>query len=254
MHTTQGLYKNLWALLFFLLLGLGACTGSSKRTRSSNHTGSLAEEEDASVRLPKECEVENGKGNQNWNPSLGDWDSECKVIACKAGYYRPAHRDACVKETAGVSFSAKQSHTCIILDDDGDVSNGGPVKCWGQISNSISSYIDIDSNPSLGNKPDGSAYMATFLASGQHHACAILDDDGDVSNGGPIKCWGYNGHGQTGGGSPSLGNKADGSAYMAISLVAGHAQTCAILDDDGDKGNGGPVKCWGRLAIAIVPI
>ena len=145
-------------------------------------------------------------------------------------------------------LAAGEQYACAILDDDGSVNNGGPVKCWGKIYDySNSDYVDVDSNPSLGNKGDGSVYMATFLAAGEDHTCAILDDDGDRSNGGPVKCWGHNGQGQTGGGSPSLGSKGNGSAYMATFLAAGEGHTCAILDDDGNVNNGGPVKCWGEI-------
>ena len=197
------------------------------------------------------------------------------------------------------ALAAGDSYTCAILNDDGNVNNGGPVICWGKIWDG-NAYVDVDSNPSLGTKSDGSAYMATALAAGEDHTCAILEDDGDASNGGPVACWGWNVYGQTGGGTqngyntltisgtlgspdlgsqtaiaitaggnhtcvilndhsvkcwgdnehgqsrPSLGTKLDGSAYMATALAAGSAHTCAILEDDGDASNGGPVTCWGN--------
>ena len=71
-----------------------------------------------------------------------------------------------------------------------------------------------------------------ILRRGENHTCAILSDD-DTNNGGPVKCWGYNQYGQTGGGSPlSQGEEA-------THIAAGEDHTCAILSDK-------TVKCWGN--------
>ncbi|MFN3197694.1 MAG: fibrinogen-like YCDxxxxGGGW domain-containing protein [Bradymonadia bacterium] len=81
---------------------------------------------------------------------------------------------------------------------------------------------------------------------GYHH-CAIDD-------GGQVKCWGYNGHGQLGQGNTShigdsanevanmspvdLGTNAQGQAHAVQLLSRSYLSTCAILED-------GRVKCWG---------
>ena len=276
-------YINLLALTFCFFLG--ACGGNSDSGSSNSNSSSEKREE---VLSEKECKVENGVSELR--------TGECKVVACSEGYYKPFYEDICVKTS--IAIAAGSWHICVILDD-GDTSNGGPVKCWGQIKSSSSRYIDalridVDSKPNLGTKQDGSLYTATTIAAGSMHACVILDDDGDTSNGGPVKCWGTrvvwspqesivnvdsipnlggqtathiaagdghtcailadksvkcwgtNASGQTGGGTPNLGTKQDGSLYTATTIAAGDSHTCVILDDDGNTANGGPIKCWGE--------
>ena len=184
------------------------------------------------------------------------------------------------------------NYTCAILDDDGNASNGGPVKCWGSIINpqDRNAYNAVAKySPSLGSKQDGTDHKATAVALGYSHICVILDDDGNASNGGPVQCWGIftdalGGHNNKnaslskkdgsaymataivaeeahtcailtnkkvkcwGDGfaarkSPSLGTKADGSTYTTTAIASGESHICAILNGNGS--NGGPVKCWG---------
>ena len=123
-------------------------------------------------------------------------------------------------------------HTCALLEH-------GDIRCWG-----------YNNEGQTTNPTSGSSAMvfvdvgqrATELTGGWGHTCAILDDDGDITNGGPVKCWGANNHGQTG---STAWNARDmvmvhiGFSRKAIAIGAGTDHTCAVLDN-------GSIKCWGR--------
>ncbi|CAN0188731.1 unnamed protein product, partial [Ectocarpus fasciculatus] len=91
---------------------------------------------------------------------------------------------------------------------------------------------------------DGS--VATAIAAGESHTCALLDDDS-------IKCWGLNSSGQLGQGDDlDRGDSAEtlGANLPAIALGTGDVPTaidcgsfytCALLDD-------GSAKCFGENA------
>ena len=83
-------YKILLALSFSIFLG--ACGGGARSAPSSDNSSSHE---------PKECEVENGKGEQNWNASLKDWNDKCELIACNAGYDDSDDNHACEETPAG---------------------------------------------------------------------------------------------------------------------------------------------------------
>ncbi len=98
----------------------------------------------------------------------------------------------------------------------------------------------------------GGGVTVKALAVGAAHTCAILTD-------GSVKCWGDNEFGQLGlGDTKDRGDEPEemgdalptvnlGSA-SAVSISAGAAHTCAVLDN-------GSVKCWGigdaRLGVSI---
>lgn len=98
-------------------------------------------------------------------------------------------------------------------------------------------------NPSNSNSTPATVTSKWKLALGTSHSCAINDT-------GAVKCWGQNTYGQLGLGDTN--NRGDepnemgsslpqvnlGSGRTAITLGAGMAHTCAILDDHA-------VKCWG---------
>ncbi|ACO63941.1 predicted protein, partial [Micromonas commoda] len=138
------------------------------------------------------------------------------------------------------------SHTCAILND-------GSVRCWGSGSNGRLGYGDTqnrgDGAGEMDNLPSvdlGSGRSAKFIAAGESHTCAILDD-------GSAKCWGSGANGRLGYGDTQ--NRGDGAGEMGDNLpsvdlgsgrsakfiAAGESHTCAILDD-------GSVKCWGSGA------
>jgi hypothetical protein len=89
---------------------------------------------------------------------------------------------------------------------------------------------------------------AIAVATGEYHACALLDDH-------RVKCWGDNNFGQLGIGdargrrAPSdLGDNLPavdlGAGRTATAIAAGRYATCVILDD-------GSVGCWGYSQQAL---
>ena len=78
---------------------------------------------------------------------------------------------------------------------------------------------------------------AKYIAAGSSHTCAILSND-------TIKCWGYNGSGQTGGGTQNDNGTLTLSGTAGSPLGSDKVKyiaegSCAILSND-------TVKCWGR--------
>ena len=97
------------------------------------------------------------------------------------------------------------------------------MECYGQLGDGTTTDSNI---PVAVNLPAGRT--ATALAVGNHHSCAILDDDSAM-------CWGRNSYGQLGDGTTTYS-----STPVAVSLPAGRtatalalggAHSCAILDD-----------------------
>ena len=89
------------------------------------------------------------------------------------------------------------SHTCAILND-------GSLRCWGSGANGRLGYGDTQNRGDGGGEMDnlpsvdlGSGRSAKFIAAGEYHTCAILDD-------GSVKCWGYGANGRLGYGDTCL--------------------------------------------------
>ena len=142
---------------------------------------------------------------------------------------------------------AGADHTCAILGS----ASPGPVKCWGYNGDGalgIGNTLDRGDEPNeMGtNLPTlalGTGRNAKWLAAGDGHTCAVLDNN-------TLKCWGRNDMGQEGMGdfttrlSPStstvnLGSLRTAHATVAFPVAAGHEHTCIILDNS-------TVKCWGE--------
>jgi alpha-tubulin suppressor-like RCC1 family protein len=142
-----------------------------------------------------------------------------------------------------VDVSAGALHTCAILDN-------GDLKCFGEGSGG---RLGSDGTADLG---DGAGEMAALTAvnlgvgrtalavsAGTAHTCAILDDQ-------TVKCWGNGGSGRLGSeGTSNLGDAGGemaalnpvslGNSRTGVSLSAGNAHTCAVLDNQ-------RLKCWGE--------
>ena len=124
-----------------------------------------------------------------------------------------------------IGVAAGGAHSCAI---DG----GGAVHCWGandagQVGAGVASPGDVKLGPSVvqGLAP------ASAVVTGSVHTCALIASDGAVS------CWGG------GEAAPAPVADAAGAPLLgATALAAGHAFTCALVDD-------GP-WCWGALGAS----
>lgn len=133
--------------------------------------------------------------------------------------------------TTATAVTAGNNHSCALLGD-------GTGRCWG-----------LDANGQLGDNSTGATGTqlrtspvsvsglsgATALAAGGFHTCAIV-------GAGTVKCWGDDGMGQLGDGTPgdrSLVPATVAGITTAIAITAGEFHTCALLAD-------GAIKCWGH--------
>lgn len=186
-------------------------------------------------------------------------DGACPVgLRCRAGICSRPPVDAGVDAATGDSgapdrgppltaldLSLGYQHGCALLES-------GALKCWGL---NESGQLGLGDLASRGNAPGemgdnlpavdlGAGGRATAVACGGLHTCALLD-------GGAVKCWGLNEHGQLGIGDtrPRGGHPADsgdgllevalGHDRSARAIASGYAHSCALLDD-------GAIKCWGE--------
>lgn len=137
-----------------------------------------------------------------------------------------------VRDSEDMSLlSSRTASTCAIL------SNGygnGYAKCWGE--NTSGKLGFAGGHPVLlPDYPNGLLNLSA-IAMGEVHACAIQFP-------GTIQCWGANNYGQLGDGTTSssaLPVTVAGLGGSAVSVSAGFAQTCAVIDT-------GAVKCWGLM-------
>lgn len=150
---------------------------------------------------------------------------------------------ACSTFAAVAQLATGASATCAL-------SQTGQVKCWGGNANGELGLGDTikrgDSPGELGCRlltVDLGEHVATAIAGGFNHFCAILDDE-------TVRCWGYNRYGQLGLGD--VRNRGDESGQMGgalsavdlgasgvVEIAAGAHHTCARFAS-------GAIKCWGR--------
>lgn len=150
------------------------------------------------------------------------------------------------------TLSTDSTHTCAVLED-------GSVKCWGLNSNGRLGLGDTanrgdgpnemgDHLPAVALGANRAAAEVPFgytnVTSGPGANCVLLDH-------GTVKCWGRNEYGQLGledtqfrGALPTdMGDNLPavqlGTGRSAVSVTAGGAHMCALLDNH-------TVKCWGH--------
>lgn len=134
------------------------------------------------------------------------------------------------------SVTVGNTHTCAILTDD-------TVKCWGD-----NAYGQLGLGAGAGasvNAPGATVFLgagrtAKSISTHHQHTCAVLDND-------TLKCWGQNFAGALGDGTTvdafTPGAAVNlGAGRSAKSVSAGHAHTCAVLDNDS-------IKCWGQNVL-----
>ena len=159
----------------------------------------------------------------NGSGQLGDGTTTKSLVPVPVGAFTGG--------ATAVSITAGGAHTCALL-------NTGAVNCWGH--NGYGQLGNGTTTKSLVPVPVGAftgGATAVSITAGGSHTCAVL-------NTGVVNCWGWNGIGQLGN-----GNTTDSSVPVpvgaftggatAVSITAGNAHTCAVL-------NTGAVNCWGR--------
>lgn len=108
----------------------------------------------------------------------------------------------------------------------------GAVKCWGDGKSGQLGHGLYESS-SVPVQVQGLTSGVTYVATGEHHACAVLVT-------GVAKCWGWNASGQLGDGT--IEDSASPVSVVGLSRVtkidASLDNTCAV--------DGGAAKCWGK--------
>lgn len=161
-------------------------------------------------------------------------------------------------------------HVCALLDDEVGPAGDGDIKCWGvNTSGSLgqnSTLSTPNSTAAFGSALPfvdlGTGVKATDVIAGMNTTCALVDTNLIGSN---VKCWGQNSSGQLGiNSSENIGNGYDDAAPLVpvnemgdnleyaqlggarvTNLYVGTLHVCAILDDNGNKNDGGNLRCWG---------
>lgn len=135
-----------------------------------------------------------------------------------------------------MQVDAGGSYTCAVL-------GGGNVRCWGSnrygaLGNGRLDPIGDDETPASAGDVDVGGSVA-FVATGEEHACALLETGG-------VRCWGLNNHGQLGYGHtrnigddelPSTAGDVNVGGRV-VHIAAGTLHTCAVLET-------GSLRCWG---------
>ncbi|MGE3546694.1 MAG: RCC1 repeat-containing protein [Kofleriaceae bacterium] len=129
------------------------------------------------------------------------------------------------------------THSCALVDNAGTTS----VYCWGR-----NDYAQLGADPmgSAGVLQTRAIEVAgltgvTRIAAGTYFTCALRPESGGEST---VLCWGYNGNGQLGNGTPSSYSAtpvAVQSLGNATQIATGYMHTCAVTADH-------QVFCWGR--------
>jgi alpha-tubulin suppressor-like RCC1 family protein len=139
--------------------------------------------------------------------------------------------------------------TCARLDND-------DLKCWGNNSHGQLGQGDLNHRGDVGLEMGdalsrirlGTGRIASEVAGGAFHGCALLNDS-------TVKCWGWNFDGQLGLGTGDTTDRGDapnemannllainlGAGLAALDVAAAGSHSCALLGNN-------LVKCWGNNA------
>ena len=212
-------------------LGLGSGDTSN---RTSPTTVDLGDDDMGNAHTAKAVSL----GNSHTCAILGNGDLNCWGFngSGRLGDGTATDRDIPHFVNLGGIRTAKavslgNTHTCAIRDDDS-------LLCWGSNNDGRLGIGDSSAGDQAHPTavPLAAGRTAKAIALGNHHACAILDNDSLV-------CWGSGDDGRLG-----LGDTTDrdtptavdlGAGRTASSVSCGSSHTCALLDD-------GSVKCWGQ--------
>lgn len=127
----------------------------------------------------------------------------------------------------GVFPAAGSAHTCAIVTD-------GGLKCWG--ANNPAGQVGDGTKVDQSTPTDVvNIANVTHVALGDAHSCAVTD-------GGTVKCWGFNLSGQVGNGVASV---SVSKPVTVFGLDAGFVQVAGALQHSCALSVGGTVKCWG---------
>lgn len=154
--------------------------------------------------------------------------STTPVDVCEPGTSTPdeAGGAPCEPLSGVIRLSAGGSHTCVVVASD-------EVLCWGINQDGELGDGTLDAR----NVPvfvEGLAGLATRVASGDFHTCALLQA-------GVVQCWGFNTSGQLGDGTTELRLSPVtvlGLAVPVWKIAAGGIHTCVLSAS-------GAVWCWG---------
>lgn len=111
------------------------------------------------------------------------------------------------------SLSAHLRYTC-------GVTKSARVHCWGE-QNSV-----LGSNPYVQRADRSELDHVVALATGNHHACALRDDDS-------IWCWGRNNNGEFGTAASQTAHAVASGFVPALKISAGAYHTCSVSKSDG---------------------
>jgi alpha-tubulin suppressor-like RCC1 family protein len=137
--------------------------------------------------------------------------------------------------SGALELASGTGHTCVLI-------HGGSVKCWGedtsgQLGNGDAALTGQDHPVDVTGVSD-----VKHLVAGDFHTCALRTD-------GTVWCWGQDGMGQLGDGSPGdysvVPEPVTGmpAGQTAVDLTAGQWHTCARTVDAADVSR---LYCWGH--------